>query len=106
MSPRKRDRFAQNIARGRRDRQRRKQQRSSRRSAGELSLFGEKSQNLKDGIKGGSKEVGLLGLEVGKGMIRETASFGADFLITSLTLPFAEPSTVNRGRNGSRRRRC
>ena len=71
MPQARKETIARNIARGRRSRQRRKRQRTFERSTGELSSLGEKSQNLKDDIRGSSKELGLLGLEVGNGLIRE-----------------------------------
>ena len=105
MSPRRNDRFVQSTVRNRRNHQRRRQQRRLEHANGEISLMEEISANLKDSLKSGSKEFGLLGLEVGKGVVREAASFGADFLITLTTLGLAEPYSISSGRSRRCRRR-
>ena len=65
----------------------------------------EKSENLKDQLGSGTKEAGLLGFEIGKGVARELGSLGFDFLITLSTLGLVETSSTRRGKGRKRRRR-
>jgi hypothetical protein len=74
------------------------------RASGEISAMQEKSENLKDDMKSGAREIGLLGVDIGKGVAREFGSLGADFLITFGTLGAVEPPYTRRGRSRRRRR--